>query len=97
LRRLDDLVRQGKVMYVGISDAPAWRIAQANTLAHLRGWSPFIGLQIAYSLIERTVELELIPMASELKIGLTAWSPLAERTQPTGECTFSRPFCGCGL
>ena len=48
---LDDLVRQGKVLYVGISDAPAWWIAQANTLAHLRGWSAFIGLQIEYSLI----------------------------------------------
>ena len=77
MRGLDDLVRQGKVLYVGISDAPAWWIAQANTLAHLRGWSPFIGLQIEYSLIERTVERELIPMAKALNIGLTAWSPLA--------------------
>src|SRR5437773_10045463 len=56
---------------------PAWWIAQANTLAHLRGWSPFIGLQIEYSLIERTVERELIPMAKALNIGVTAWSPLA--------------------
>src|SRR5262245_29321652 len=77
MRGLDDLVRQGKVLYVGISDAPAWWIAQANTLAHLRGWSPFIGLQIEYSLIERTVERELIPMARALNVGLTAWSPLA--------------------
>ena len=77
MRGLDDLVRQGKVLYVGISDAPAWWIAQANTLAHLRGWSPFIGLQIEYSLIERTVERELIPMAKALNLGLTAWSPLA--------------------
>ena len=77
MRALDDLVRQGKVLYVGISDAPAWWIAQANTLAHLRGWSPFIGLQIEYSLIERTVERELIPMAKALNLGLTAWSPLA--------------------
>src|SRR5579862_521140 len=77
MRGLDDLVRQGKVLYVGISDAPAWWIAQANTLAHLRGWSPFIGLQIEYSLIERTVERELIPMARALYIGVTAWSPLA--------------------
>jgi aryl-alcohol dehydrogenase-like predicted oxidoreductase len=61
MRALDDLVRQGKVLYVGISDAPAWWIAQANTLATLRGWSPFVGLQIEYSLIERTVERELIP------------------------------------
>ncbi len=77
MRGLDDLVRQGKVVYVGISDAPAWWIAQANTLAQLRGWSPFIGLQIEYSLIERTVERELIPMAKALNIGVTAWSPLA--------------------
>ena len=77
MRGLDDLVRAGKVLYVGISDAPAWWIAQANTLAHLRGWSPFVGLQIEYSLIERTVERELIPMAKSLNIGVTAWSPLA--------------------
>ena len=77
MRGLDDLVRAGKVLYTGISDAPAWWIAQANTLAHLRGWSPFIGLQIGYSLIERTVERELIPMAKALNIGVTAWSPLA--------------------
>src|ERR1700681_3886769 len=76
-RGLDDLVRAGKVLYTGISDAPAWWIAQANTLAHLRGWSPFVGLQIEYSLIERTVERELIPMAKALNIGVTAWSPLA--------------------
>jgi aryl-alcohol dehydrogenase-like predicted oxidoreductase len=77
MRGLDDLVRQGKVLYVGISDAPAWWIAQANTLAQLHGWSPFVGLQIEYSLIERTVERELIPMAKALNIGVTAWSPLA--------------------
>jgi aryl-alcohol dehydrogenase-like predicted oxidoreductase len=77
MRGLDDLVRQGKILYVGISDAPAWWIAQANTLAHLRGWSPFVGLQIEYSLIERTVERELLPMAKALNLGLTAWSPLA--------------------
>ncbi|HEY6387592.1 MAG TPA: aldo/keto reductase [Candidatus Acidoferrum sp.] len=77
MRGLDDLVRQGKVLYVGISDAPAWWIAQANTLAQLRGWSPFVGLQVEYSLIERTVERELLPMANALNLGLTAWSPLA--------------------
>jgi aryl-alcohol dehydrogenase-like predicted oxidoreductase len=77
MRGLDDLIRQGKVLYVGISDAPAWWIAQANTLAQLRGWSPFVGLQIEYSLIERTVERELVPMAKALNLGLTAWSPLA--------------------
>jgi aryl-alcohol dehydrogenase-like predicted oxidoreductase len=77
MRAFDDLVRQGKVLYIGVSDAPAWWIAQANTLAQLRGWSSFVGLQIEYSLIERTVERELIPMAKALNIGVTAWSPLA--------------------
>jgi aryl-alcohol dehydrogenase-like predicted oxidoreductase len=77
MRGLDDLVRQGKVLYVGISDAPAWWIAHANTLAQLRGWSQFIGLQIEYSFIERTVERELVPMAKGLNLGLVAWSPLA--------------------
>ncbi len=77
MRGFDDLVRQGKILYAGVSDAPAWWIAQANTLATLRGWSPFVGLQIEYSLIERTVERELIPMAKALNLGLVAWSPLA--------------------
>src|SRR6202171_1850613 len=77
MRGLDDIVRQGKVVYVGISDAPALWIAQANTLAELRGWTQFTGLQIEYSLIERTVERELVPMAKALNLGVTAWSPLA--------------------
>ncbi len=77
MRGFDDLVRQGKVLYVGVSDAPAWWVAQANTLASLWGWSPFIGLQIEYNLIERTVERELIPMAKALNLGLLAWSPLS--------------------
>jgi len=77
MRAFDDLIRQGKVLYIGVSDAPAWWIAQANTLAELRGWTQFIGLQIEYSLIERTVERELIPMAKAFKLGLVAWSPLA--------------------
>jgi len=77
MRAFDDLVRQGKVLYIGVSDAPAWWIAQANTLAELRGWIQFIGLQIEYSLVERTVERELIPMAKAFNLGLVAWSPLA--------------------
>src|SRR5258708_20399620 len=77
MRGLDDIVRQGKVLYVGISDAPAWWIAHANTLAELRGWTQFTGLQIEYSLIERTVERELVPMAQALNLGILAWSPLA--------------------
>ncbi|HKB99383.1 MAG TPA: aldo/keto reductase [Terriglobales bacterium] len=77
MRGLDDVVRQGKVLYVGISDAPGWWVAQANTLAELRGWTEFIGLQIEYSLMERTVERELVPMARALNLGVLAWSPLA--------------------
>ena len=77
MRGFDDLVRQGKVLYVGVSDAPAWWVSRANTLAELRGWSPLVGLQIEYSLVERTVERELIPMAKAFGIGVTAWSPLA--------------------
>jgi len=77
MRAFDDLVSQGKVLYIGVSDAPAWWIAQANTFAELRGWTQFIGLQIEYSLIERTVERELIPMAKAFNLGLVAWSPLA--------------------
>ena len=77
MRGFDDLVRAGKVLYIGISDAPAWVVAQCNTMAELRGWTQFIGLQIEYSLIERTPERELLPMAHTLDIGVTAWSPLA--------------------
>src|SRR6202023_322215 len=84
MRGLDDLVRQGKILHVGISDAPAWWVAQANTLAELRGWTQFVGLQIEYSLIERTVERELIRMAKALNLGVLAWSPLA-RGVLTGE------------
>jgi len=73
---LDDLVRAGKVRYLGVSDTPAWKIAEANVTARFRGWSQFIGLQIEYSLLERTVEQELVPMARELGLGITPWSPL---------------------
>lgn len=73
MRGLDDLVRQGKVLYVGVSDTPAWVVSQANTLAELRGWSQFVGLQIRYSLIDRTVERELLPMARAFDLGVTPW------------------------
>ena len=69
MRAFDDLVRQGKVLYIGVSDASAWWIAQANTIADLRGWTKFVGLQIEYSLVERTVERELIPMAKAFNLG----------------------------
>jgi aryl-alcohol dehydrogenase-like predicted oxidoreductase len=77
MRGFDDLVRQGKVVYPAVSDMPAWLVSRGNTLAEARGWAPFINLQIEYSLMQRTVERELIPMAHALGIGVTAWSPLA--------------------
>jgi aryl-alcohol dehydrogenase-like predicted oxidoreductase len=76
MRALDDLVSSGKVRYIGFSDTPAWKCAEAQTIARFRGWAPLIALQIEYSLLERTVEGELIPMALELGLGVTPWSPL---------------------
>ncbi len=76
MRALDDLVSSGKVRYLGFSDTPAWKCAEAQTIARMRGWSPLIALQIEYSLLERTVEGELVPMARELGLGVTPWSPL---------------------
>ncbi len=76
MRALDDMVKSGKILYIGISDAPAWVVSQANTLANLKGWTEFASIQIEYSLIERTSERELLPMANVLDIGITAWSPL---------------------
>jgi aryl-alcohol dehydrogenase-like predicted oxidoreductase len=76
MRGLDDLVASGKILYAGICNTPAWRIAQMQTLADLRGWSPFVALQIEYSLVERTVEHELLPMAQALGLGVLPWSPL---------------------
>jgi aryl-alcohol dehydrogenase-like predicted oxidoreductase len=77
MRALDDAVRAGKVLYVGASDVPAWVVARANTLAELRGWSPFVGLQMPYSLARRDIEREILPMADGLGLSVTAWSPLA--------------------
>jgi len=77
LRAFDDLVRAGKVLYVGISDTPAWQVARMQAIAELRGWSPFVALQIPYNLTERTVEREFMPMAAEMGIGVLPWSPLA--------------------
>ncbi|WP_018682641.1 aldo/keto reductase [Actinokineospora enzanensis] len=76
LRGMDDLVRAGKVLYLGISDTPAWQVSRMQAIADLRGWSPLIALQIEYSLIERTVERDLIPMAQEMGLGVVPWSPL---------------------
>jgi aryl-alcohol dehydrogenase-like predicted oxidoreductase len=76
MRALDDLVRSGKVRYIGFSDTPAWKVAQAQMLAGFHAWEPLVALQIEYSLLERTVEGELIPMAIEMGLGVTPWSPL---------------------
>lgn len=76
MRALDDLVRSGKVLYIGLSDFPAWRVSRAATLAELRGWAPVIGLQTEYSLVERTPDRELLPMANAFGLGVVAWSPL---------------------
>jgi aryl-alcohol dehydrogenase-like predicted oxidoreductase len=77
LRGLDDLVRQGKVLYLGISDTPAWQVSRMQAIADLRGWSPLIALQVEYSLAERTIERDLAPMAQEMGLGVIPWSPLA--------------------
>jgi aryl-alcohol dehydrogenase-like predicted oxidoreductase len=77
LRALDDLVRAGKVLYLGLSDTPAWVVARANTLAEERNWTPFVATQLEYSLVERTIEREFVPMCQMLDIAITAWSPLA--------------------
>ncbi len=74
LRGMDDLVRQGKLLYVAISDAPAWQVSLMQAVADLRGWSPLVALRIEYSLVERTVEHDLIPMAKEMGLGVIPWS-----------------------
>lgn len=77
MRGLDDLVSQGKVHYIGISDTPAWIVSHANTLADWRGWSRFVALQVEYSLIQRTPERDLLPMAKAFDLAVTPWAPLA--------------------
>ncbi|MFJ8146776.1 aldo/keto reductase [Streptomyces sp. NPDC096048] len=76
LRALDDMVSDGKVRYIGFSDVPAWATAEAATIARFRGWAPIIALQLEYSLLERTSEGELIPMAQALGMGVMPWGPL---------------------
>ena len=77
LRGIDDLIRQGKVNYAAISDTPAWIVSKGNTLAELMGWSQFIALQVEYSLLQRTPERDLLPMAKHYGMTLTPWAPLA--------------------
>jgi len=76
LRALDDMIRAGKILYIGISDTPAWIVSRMNAIAEIRGWTQFVGLQIKYSLLERTVERELLPMARKLDIAVTPWGIL---------------------
>ena len=77
LMALNQLIMSGKVQYIAISDTPAWIVSRANTIAELRGWSAFVGLQAEYSLLQRTAERDLIPMAKEMGLALTPWAPLA--------------------
>ncbi len=77
LRGFDDLVRAGKLLYVGISDTPAWQVSRMQAIADLQGWSPLVALQVPYNLTERTVEREFMPMAREMGLGVLPWSPLA--------------------
>lgn len=101
LRAFDDLVRSGKVLYIGLSDTPAWQASRMQAIAELRGWTQFCALQIQHNLIERTVERELIPMAREMGLGVCPWSPLgggvltgkyssADLDAPSGEMMGSR-------
>ena len=76
MRGLDDVVRAGKVLYVGVSDTAAWIISYAHALAEPRGWSAFVGVQAEYSLARRVAERDLLPMARSLGLGLLASSPL---------------------
>jgi len=78
LRSFDDLVRAGKVLYIGLSDTPAWQASRMQAIAELRGWTQFCALQISYSLVERTVEREMIPMAREMGMGVSPWAPLGQ-------------------
>lgn len=90
LRALDDMVRAGMVRYVGVSNAPAWVVAHANTLAEWRGWTPFAGLQVPYSLLRRDIERDLLPLAEAFGLTVAAWhrsrtahSPTRPTRQPT--------------
>jgi aryl-alcohol dehydrogenase-like predicted oxidoreductase len=95
---LEDLIRSGKVRYIGVSDTPAWKVVEANLIARFRGWSQFIGLQIEYSLLERSVEAELVPMARELgQLGSkrVLWGLLSHpRSRPVRHRGFSHRFSG---
>lgn len=76
MRALDDLVRAGKVLYVGLSDTPSWIASQANTIAELRGWSRIVAMQVAYSLANRDIERDILPMAKAFDVAVAAWDVL---------------------
>lgn len=78
MRALDDAVQAGKILYIGISDTPAWIVSRANTLAEWRGWSPFVGLQVPYNLLRRDIERDLLPMAEAYGMSVATWGPLAD-------------------
>ena len=90
MRALDDLVRAGKVLYVGISDTPAWVVSQANTLADLRGWSRFVAYQGEYSLASRTAERDILPMTQAMQMAYLAWGIL-EGGEITGKYNSATP------
>jgi aryl-alcohol dehydrogenase-like predicted oxidoreductase len=77
MRALEDVVRAGKALTIGVSDTPAWVVARANTIAEWRGWTPFACLQVPYSLLQRDIERDLLPMATSFGMTVAAWSPLA--------------------
>ncbi|HJW45735.1 MAG TPA: aldo/keto reductase [Lysobacter sp.] len=87
LRGIDDLVRQGKVLYLGVSDIPAWQVSRMQAIADLHGSVPIIALQSEYNLIERTPERDLIPMAREMGLGVVPWSPLANGVLTGKKCS----------
>ncbi len=93
MRAFDDLVRAGKMLYLGLSDIPAWQASRMQAIADLRGWAPLVAMQVEYNLIERTVERDVVPMAAELGLGVIPWSPLASGVL-TGK--YSRADLGAG-
>jgi aryl-alcohol dehydrogenase-like predicted oxidoreductase len=92
-RALDDAVRAGKILHMGLSDVPAWVVSRAQTLSDLRGWAPIAAMQLEYSLVQRSIEREHLPMAKTYDIGITAWSPLAGGIL-TGKYTRQNPAPG---
>lgn len=90
VRGLDDLTRQGKILYAGFSNFPSWRTARAVTLAEMRGQAPIVGVQFEYSLVERTADREILPMAQVLGLGGALWSPSAAVCSPASTAPAAR-------